>query len=88
VLRENKAEGESLVAEGRRLAQDEGLRGQVAEGAANFPRFAAFAKFVADRERLPGSLRPTEAAIGAFGLLDRHSLFACEGEVDDDGPLR
>ncbi len=86
VLRENKSEGESFVSEGRRLSQDESLRGQVAEGAAVFAHFSPFAKFVSERERLPGSLRPIEAAIGTFGLLDRHSLFTCEGEdADDDG---
>ncbi len=87
VLRENKPEAEALVAEGRRLGQDESLRGQVAEGAAVFPHFQPFAKFVSDRERFPGSLRPIEAAIGTFGLLERHSLFECAPEDADDDPL-
>jgi len=86
-LRENKADAETLVSEGRRLAKDEALKSQFADGAAVFGRFAPFAKYVADRERIPGSLRPVDAAVGTFQLLERHSLFACEGEDDDDAAL-
>lgn len=86
-LRESKAEGEALVAEGRRLAQDPGLQQQLADGAAVFSKFQPFAKFVADRERLPASLKPLDAAVATFGLLERHSLFTCEGEDADDAEL-
>ena len=86
-LRENKAEAEALIAEGRRLAQDEALKDQLADGGAGFAKFQPFVKFVADRERLPGTLRPVDAAVGAFGLLERHSLFTCEGEDQDDDGL-
>jgi Mg-chelatase subunit ChlI len=86
-LRENKGEAEGLVAEGRRLAQDAALQTQLAEGTATFAKFQPFAKYVADRERLPGSVGPIDAAIGTFGLLERHSLFACEGDDADDAAL-
>lgn len=86
-LRENRADAEALVSEGRRLAKDEALKAQLSDGAAVFPKFLPFAKFVADRERIPGQLRPVDAAVGSFELLERHSLFACEGEDADDAAL-
>ena len=86
-LRENKVDAEALVSEGRRLAKDEELKNQLADGAAVFGKFLPFTKYVADRERIPGSVRPVDAAVGSFQLLDRHSLFACEGEDADDAAL-
>ncbi len=88
VLKENKADGEALVAEGRRLKSDADLQAQVASGAPLFPKFQPFISFVVGREKPPASIRPVDAALNAFDLLDRYSLFTCgQGEGDDDAPL-
>ncbi|MCI4335982.1 MAG: sigma 54-interacting transcriptional regulator [Thermoplasmata archaeon] len=87
VLRENTGEGEATVAEGRRLKGDAELIEQVAQGAAIFPKFRPFVTYVAEREHVPASVRPVDAGVASFGLLERYSLFSCtEGETDD-GPL-
>ena len=86
-LKENKAEGEATVSEGRRLKGDAELIEGVAGGQAIFPKFRPFIAYVSEREKLPSTIRPVDAALGAFGLLERYSLFTCgEGETDD-GPL-
>ena len=86
-LRENTAEGEALVAEGRRLQSDAELIEKVASGASLFPKFSPFVSYVAERERVPSSIRPIDAGLSAFRLLDRFSLFACGEEETDDAPL-
>ena len=86
-LRENSTEGEALVSEGRRLATDAELIGQVASGAELFARFSRFVQYVAERERVPSSVRPVDAGLAAFALLERYSLFACGEEETDDAPL-
>lgn len=76
------------MAEGRRLKSDADLQAQVASGAPLFPKFQPFISFVVGREKPPASIRPVDAALNAFDLLDRYSLFTCgQGEGDDDAPL-
>ena len=87
VLRENKADGEALVGEGRRLKTDAELIAQVAAGGALFPKFRPFVGYVAERERVPAAVRPVDAAVAAFGLLERYSLFSCAEEESDDAAL-
>ncbi|HZY92106.1 MAG TPA: ATP-binding protein [Thermoplasmata archaeon] len=86
-LRENKSEGEALVGEGRRLKNDAELIEKVAAGASLFPKFQPFVSYVAERERIPPSVRPVDGALAAFGLLERYSLFSCGEEETDDAPL-
>ncbi len=86
VLKENAAEAEALVGEGRRLKDDAELRHQVGEDATLFPRFRAFSKFIADRERGTGA-DPIDLATSVFRLLEVFSLFSCREEDDDDAPL-
>ncbi len=84
-LKENSGEAEALVGEGRRLKDDPALRAQVTGEATVFPRFRAFAQYVAQRERpSPG---PTDSAAAVFRLLEEFSLFSCREEDDDDAPL-
>jgi MoxR-like ATPase len=88
VLKENKAEGEAVVSEGRRLKDDPGLLDSLAAPGAEFPRFRAFTAYVGERGRRPAGLRPADAAVGTFALLERYSMFTCQGEeADDDARL-
>lgn len=89
VLQENKSDGEALVAEGRRLKDDAALQGQLADPSAPvFPKFRAFVTYVGNRERPRSPVRPADAAVAAFSLLERFSLFSCTGEeADDDAPV-
>lgn len=82
-LKGNKAEGEGVVSEGRRLSKDSALVAQVARGEPLFPRFQEFSKWVSEREKLPSSVSSAEAAIGEFALLEKFSLFSCEEGSDD-----
>lgn len=84
VLRENRAEGESFVSEGRRLVPDASLRSEVANGGANFPRFQAFLAYVRDREHPAAPVAAPDAALAEFALLDKFSLFTCEEGTEDD----
>ena len=84
VLREDRAEGQALVAEGRRLLPDAALRAELASDGPNFPRFRAFVAFVRDREHPAAPVTPLEAAMAEFALLDRFSLFSCEEGTEDD----
>ena len=86
-LKENKADGEALVGEGRRLKDDPALRAQTATDAGTFPQFRAFAAFVAARERPGDPLSPIDAGAAVFHLLEEHSLFTCTDEDGDDAPL-
>jgi Mg-chelatase subunit ChlI len=87
-LRENRADGEGLVAEGRRLKNDAELQAKVEGGAGLFPKFQPFIAFVNEREKADAGRKSVEVALTAFDLLDRYSLFSCEkGEGDDDVPL-
>ena len=88
VLKENRADGESVVAEGRRLKADAELQGRVGQGEALFPKFGLFAGHVATRERPPPGPAPLEVALAEFSLLEAYSLFTCGGgEADDELPL-
>jgi MoxR-like ATPase len=88
VVKENKSEGEAVVAEGRRLSADAALKDQVAEGSTLFPKFRTFVTYVGDREHPRSPVRPVDAATAVFQLLERYSLFTCSGaEADDDAPL-
>ena len=87
-LRENAKDGEAVVSEGRRLQHDAGLRGELDGGAALFPKFQLFRRWVGETEPLPAPLSATDASLAVFDLLDRHSLFSCtEADVDDDAGL-
>ncbi len=87
-LKENEGEGKALVSEGRRLGSDAALTDQAASGGDLFPKFRPFVAFVSERERLPDGIRPIDAALAEFGLLEKFSLFTCTPEgADDDAPL-
>ena len=85
-LREDKAEGEATVSEGRRLKDDPALVDQMRENATLFPRFRAFSAYVGEMEHPPESVGAVGAAVHEFELLERFSLFSCP-EDDDDAPL-
>ncbi len=85
VLREKADEAQGLVGEGRRLAPDAALQAQAATQPDLFPRFRAFAAFVAEREHPPGSLPGLTAAVASFQLLEKYSLFTCADAPADDG---
>ena len=86
-LKENAGEAESLVGEGRRLKDDAALRTEAATDGPLFPKFHAFARYVAEREAPPGPVPPVDAAVNVFRLLEEFSLFACREEDDDASPL-
>jgi MoxR-like ATPase len=86
VLKENAPEAEELVGEGRRLKNDPTLAAGLSADGPLFPRFRAFSRFVADRERPRASISPADAALGEFRLLEEFSLFSCADD-DDDAPL-
>ncbi|MGI0071309.1 MAG: sigma 54-interacting transcriptional regulator [Thermoplasmata archaeon] len=86
-LRENAADAQALVGEGRRLKDDAELRTTAASDSTVFPQFRGFAAYVAERER-PDTGRPAlETAASVFRLLEEYSLFICKDEDDDDAPL-
>ena len=85
-LKEQAKDAEALVGEGRRLKDDTALLAGLAQDGSAFPRFRAFAAYVADRER-PSPGAPTEAAVQVFRLLEEFSLFSCKEEDRDDAPL-
>jgi MoxR-like ATPase len=85
-LKQNSGEAEALVSEGRRLKDDAALREQAAAGS-NFPKFRAFAGYVAEREPAGAGLGPIDAGSQVFRLLEEYSLFTCRDEDDDDAPL-
>ncbi len=89
LLKENKTESETFVAEGRRLKDDAALQAQVGDASSTvFPKFHSFVTYVGARERPVLPVRPIDAAVGSFALLERFSLFSCtEGEADDDAPV-
>ncbi|HKS60035.1 MAG TPA: hypothetical protein VJS68_04590, partial [Thermoplasmata archaeon] len=85
VLKENRGEAESLVAEGRRLAPDPALKAQLATEGTLFPKFRLFLTHVTEREHPPPSVLALDAGIAEFGLLEHYSLFSCEdGGAEDD----
>jgi Mg-chelatase subunit ChlI len=84
VLKQNKTDAEALVSEGRRLKDDAELQSQVAEGQGIFPKFQPFVSYVVQRERPPEGIRPVEAAVHAFRVLEQYSLFNCTEEAADD----
>ncbi len=84
VLKENKAEGESVVSEGRRLKTDPALLDRLAGAGDEFPKFRAFTAYVGERDRRPREVRAVDAAIRTFELLERYSMFTCAAEEADD----
>ncbi|MGI0155872.1 MAG: sigma 54-interacting transcriptional regulator, partial [Thermoplasmata archaeon] len=86
-LRENSADAQALVGEGRRLKDDTTLRAQAASDAALFAHFRAFAQYVTEREVPPADLPPSDVGANVFRLLEEYSLFSCTDEDDDDTPL-
>jgi Mg-chelatase subunit ChlI len=84
ILKQNKTDAEALVSEGRRLKDDAQLQAQVTEGQGIFPKFQPFVSYVAQRERPPEGIRPVEAGVNAFRLLEQYSLFSCTEEAADD----
>ncbi len=87
VLRSDAKEAEALVGEGRRLKDDAGLAASLKDDGTVFPRFRAFASWVAEREHPEPPTPPAEAALQVFRLLEEFSLFACKEEDRDDAPL-
>jgi Mg-chelatase subunit ChlI len=87
VLKENKADAEALVGEGRRLKDDAELRSQLAGNGSLFPRFRGFLGYVGQREQPGAEVSPIDAAVNVFRLLEEFSLFSCREEDDDDAPL-
>ena len=87
VLKENAADAQGLVGEGRRLKDDAELRGQAATDGPLFPQFRTFTRYVTERERPTTTLPPTDVAANVFRLLEEYSLFSCKDEDDDDAPL-
>jgi hypothetical protein len=88
VLKENDADGKAVVSEGRRLSTDAALQAQVDAGPDGFGKFRTLVSFVQARERLSEPVRPIQAALAEFSLLEKYSLFSCAGEeADDDAPL-
>jgi MoxR-like ATPase len=87
VLRENAADAQALVGEGRRLKDDAELRAQAATDATLFPQFRSFARYVTERERPATPVPSTDVAANVFRLLEEYSLFSCKNEDDDDAPL-
>jgi MoxR-like ATPase len=87
ILKENAADAEALVGEGRRLKDDASLRAQLAADGPLFPKFRTFARYAAERERPPTPLAPADVATHVFRLLEEYSLFSCKDEDDDDAPL-
>jgi MoxR-like ATPase len=87
VLKENKADAEALVGEGRRLKDDAELRGQLAADGTLFPRFRGFLGYVGQREQPGAEVPSVDAAVNVFRLLEEFSLFSCREEDDDDAPL-
>jgi MoxR-like ATPase len=88
VLKQNKSDGEAVVSEGRRLKNDPALIDSIAAPGSEFPKFRAFTAYVGERGRRPPGLRPVDAAVRTFELLERYSLFTCsEEDADDDARL-
>jgi MoxR-like ATPase len=87
VLKENSADAQALIGEGRRLKDDAELRTQAATEPTLFPQFRTFARYVTERERPTPPLPPTDLAANIFRLLEEYSLFSCMDEDDDDAPL-
>ncbi len=87
VLRENAADAQALVGEGRRLKDDGQLRAQAATDSSIFPKFRTFAQYVTDREHPATQVPPLDVAANVFGILEEYSLFTCKDEDDDDAPL-
>jgi Mg-chelatase subunit ChlI len=86
-LKENKADAEALVGEGRRLKDDAELRGQAAKDGQLFPRFRGFAGYVGQRESPGSDVSPIDAGVNVFRLLEEFSLFSCREEDADDAAL-
>ncbi len=86
-LKEQAKDAEALVGEGRRLKDDAALVTGLAKDGALFPRFRAFATFVAEREHPDPPASPSDAAVSVFRLLEEFSLFSCKEEDRDDAPL-
>ncbi len=86
-LKENEANAQSLVGEGRRLATDPQLVDQLATDGGLFPQFRAFSAWVDAIEHPPTNLGRSAAAIEEFRLLEKYSLFSCPEDADDDASL-
>lgn len=87
VLRENAADAQALVGEGRRLKDDAALQAQAATDLTLFPQFRTFVRYVTERERATAAVSPQDVATNIFRLLEEYSLFSCKDEDDDDAPL-
>jgi MoxR-like ATPase len=86
-LKEQAKDAEALVGEGRRLKDDAAQLASLAKDPSLYPRFRAFASWVAEREHPDPPTPPTEAAVQVFRLLEEFSLFSCKEEDRDDAPL-
>ena len=86
-LKEQAKDAETLVGEGRRLKDDAAQVASLAKDPTLYPRFRAFATWLAEREHPDPPTPPTEAAVQVFRLLEEFSLFSCKEEDRDDAPL-
>jgi MoxR-like ATPase len=84
VLKENAAESQALIGEGRRLLPDPAVQAQLASPDGTFPRFRAFQEFVKAREAPRAPATERDAALAEFALLDKFSLFTCTPGSEDD----
>ena len=80
----NQKEGEAVVTEGRRLIKDSDLQARVAKGENVFGNFQKLSAYVSDRGGLVPGTAPMAAAVATFELLERFSLFTCEGVNPDE----
>ena len=80
----NQKDGEAVVTEGRRLIKDNELQARVAQGENLFGNFQKLQGYVTDRGGIPPGVTPLAAALSTFEILDRFSLFSCEGVTEDD----
>ena len=86
-LKENDANAQSLIGEGRRLATDPKLVDQLRTEGQLFPQFRAFSTWVDSTEHPQTNLGNNTAALEEFRLLEKFSLFSCPEDADDDASL-
>lgn len=84
VLKSKNDEAQALIGEGRRLLPDAHLQSEARGKAEMFPRFHTFVTHVQEREHPAEPVGAWPAAVAAFGLVEKYSLFACDEEPTDD----
>lgn len=84
VLGANSKDAEAVVSEGRRLAKDSDLKARVAKGETIFNNFQKFSSYVTSGGGMVPSFAPFDAAMSAFELVDKFSVFTCPDKLEDD----